>query len=492
MSRLRHGLSGLTFCLGALGALVLPPRALAQAERIPFREGTHAFRRILFDQKIQPLGSVEELAEDRHHTLLIVLGETDVLGRIPEGLAGFLRAGGAALVATDRPLPANQLGEGFGIGVSGRQVRAVRSEYFPCPHYRNFDECPLVQPAHGVSPALLGGTGLALKAVATNRPSHLTVSDPMPAGLGRLAFLPHGCEVQEPNGRWERSLLPPPFAVGGTVGDGRLLVLADHSLFINDMMLQEDTDNVGFTCNCLDWLTAGTGDGQPRNRVLFVEEGALQTSFDIPLKEVPLPIPPVDALVPLADDTLHQLERENRFNEALLGLMPFEQVWVGLVVVASAALAAYGFYRLTRARHRVEPAAPLLEALLARNPPAPSLMAERHRALLGRGNLWEPARALARQFFEAAGLAPPADGRPAHPRLRVSGGWWRRRALGRVVRRLWHLAYGTRPVPVSRREFARLPGQVEEVRAALASGTLALEPVADRADRRPRAGGTAA
>lgn len=490
MSRLRHGPSGLAVCLGALAVLLAPARAPAQAEGVPFREGTHAFRRLLFDLKAEPLGGVDQLADDPRHTLLIVLGETDVLDQVPGGLRRFLEGGGATLVATDRHLPEDRLGPGFGIAVSGRQVRAVRSDWFRCPHYREFDECPLVLPAAGAAPALFAGD---LHAVATNRPSYLNVSDPLPPGLNKLAVLPHGCQVQQPGGGWQPSFFPPPFAAGGTVGGGRLLVLADHSLFINDMMLQDDTDNIAFTYNCLDWLTAGTGDGTPRHRVLFVEEGKVQTSFDIPLKEVPLPIPPLDALVPLADDTLYQLERENRFNETLLGLMPFEQVWAGLVVLASGVLAVYGFYRLTRARHRVEAAAPLLEAVLARNPPAPSLMAERHRALLGRGNLWEPARALARQCFEAAGLAPPADGRPAHPRLRVSGGWWRRRALGRVVRRLWHLAYGTRPAPVSPREFARLPGQVEEVRAALASGALELEPVADRAaGGRANAEGTAA
>jgi hypothetical protein len=55
-----------------------------------------------------------------------------------------------------------------------------------------------------------------------------------------------------------------------------------------------------------------------------------------------------------------------------------------------------------------------------------------------------------------------------------SGGWWQRRALRQRVRRLWHLAYG-KPVRVTATEFAQIPGQVEEVKAALAAGTVRLE-----------------
>jgi hypothetical protein len=40
------------------------------------------------------------------------------------------------------------------------------------------------------------------------------------------------------------------------------------------------------------------------------------------------------------------------------------------------------------------------------------------------------------------------------------------------ARRLWQLAYGDRPVRVTRAEFAALPQRIAEVRAALAAGTL--------------------
>jgi hypothetical protein len=486
MSRLRHGLTGPAVGLLTLAALLGPaPGAGAEPPRVPFGQGTHAFSRILHDLQMEPLSGPEELRRDPRHTLLIVLGETDVLDRVPGGLREFLERGGAALVATDRAVP-TRLAE-FGVTVTGNQVRLPPNNVFTS--YHDIEECPMLIPAVGASPALLatpglpGGGLLGFLNVATNRPSYLQARRNLPQGLTVLVNLPPACQTTDADGRRRFSPFPLKFGIGGTVGAGRLLVLADHSLFINDMMLQPDNNNIDFTYNCLDWLTAGE---EPRNRVLFVEEGELQTAFDIPLKEVPLPLPPEEALVSLADDALARMEQENAFNKLLLDLVPFETVWVALVLLLTGLLACYGFYRLSQARHRVDLWAPLLETVLARHAPAQTLMEQRHRALLGRGNLWEPARALVREWFEGVGAAP-AGGSAAGPPLRAAGSWWRRWALDRKVRRLWRLAYGATPVPVAPQEFARLLASLEEVKAALASGALALEPVPVAAEpsRRP-------
>ena len=484
MIHLRHGWTGPAAGLLAVAALLgSAPVALAQTGRVPFGQGTHAFRRILFDLNMEPLAGPAELSQDPTHTLLIVLGETDVLDRVPGGLRQFLEEGGAALIATDRAVPRRL--QDFGVAVTGSQVRLPPNTVFKS--YRDLEECPMLTPALGAAPALLatpgvpGGGLFGFLNVATNRPSYLLTARPLPGRLTRLATLPWKCEVEGPDGLMYLVNRPLPFAVGGPVGRGRLLVLADHSLFINEMLLQADNNNIDFTYNCLDWL-AGDRE-QPRNRALFVEEGDVKTAFDIPLKEVAVPLPPEEALVPLADDAVAQMEQENALNRVLLDLVPFETIWVVLVLLLTALLAGYGFYRLSHSRHRVDLWAPLLEAVLARHAPAQTLMEQRHRALLGRGNLWEPARALARQWFEETGCAPP-NGDAAEPGVRVNGTWWRRWALGRKVRRLWRLAYGAAPVPVPPQEFARLLANLEDVKVALASGALALEPAA-RANGRP-------
>src|SRR5437899_11292950 len=93
----------------AVSHTVLSP-ALAQREVPPPGEGSHLFRRIVNDainlqpdsSNLQPLESLDQLAEEPEKTLLIVLGETDVLDRLQPSFDKFLKQGGAALVATDR------------------------------------------------------------------------------------------------------------------------------------------------------------------------------------------------------------------------------------------------------------------------------------------------------------------------------------------------------------------------------------------------------
>src|SRR5262249_230316 len=151
------------------------------------------------------------------------------------------------------------LPDALGIMVIGAMVRLGDEAQYANHRYRNFAECPLLMPVPGASPALFGNTGLAagagltLAGVATNRPSCLWLHR-IPRGLAVLDNLPEGCQTDFGGQWWQRPAQRLPFAVGGTVGNGRLLVLADHSLFINDMMLQHDTDNIDFTYNCLDWL----------------------------------------------------------------------------------------------------------------------------------------------------------------------------------------------------------------------------------------------
>src|SRR5207245_1733995 len=106
----------------------------------------------------------------------------------------------------------------------------------PAACYRGRADCPYLSPA---------GDGLHLfheipnsnpagSTVATNAPSYLLVRE---AGRLRVAAtLPSICWKETP-APGERPLDAPLFAAGGKVGAGRVLVLADHSLFINEMLL---------------------------------------------------------------------------------------------------------------------------------------------------------------------------------------------------------------------------------------------------------------
>jgi hypothetical protein len=87
--------------------LLVAPAFAQRGETSPQRrkellEGTHVFRRILFDQKLEALDNFGALAEEQRRTILIMLGNLDRLGEVPGGLEHFIHRGGAVLLATDR------------------------------------------------------------------------------------------------------------------------------------------------------------------------------------------------------------------------------------------------------------------------------------------------------------------------------------------------------------------------------------------------------
>jgi hypothetical protein len=460
-----------------------PPR-----QTLPIGEGTHIFRRVLHDAGLQPLKEWAQLLEEPQKKILIVLGEIKtVLPRLParsgyrfggDGLPQFVGQGGAVLIATDR----NWDAPFFGVSVLEQTVR-VKAESPSA--YVGSPDCVFVQAREAGRPLFRRPMGNELlERVATNRPGHLRAN--VWSRLPVLAEFPPDTEIQIAPFR----LYTPQklyFAAGGTWGRGRLLVLADHSVFINAMLWQSGqadpnlaNDNLDFTYNCVDWLTENK-----RTHVLFVEEGQVRTSFDIPLKQLPPPpLPPVDQLVQIVNQGLRGMEDEDHFNTLLANAfrdINADKLLAGLLICMTLGLALYGLSRLSQARHRLETGVPLLANELAGTGGAVPVLDQRHQTLLRNGNFWETARALARQGFETT-LGPPlwAKDGPARgpeaklPPLHVQGNWRRRWMLRRRVARLWRLAYRDTPVWITARQLRRLEAQVDEVQSALADGRLAI------------------
>jgi hypothetical protein len=476
--------------LAAVPAARAQSRSAEQRERKAFLEGTHAFRRILYDAAkrggLMPLSRQRNALAEPRRTLIVVLGDPGPLSAADfhtEGLLrGFVRAGGALLVATDR-MASYGLERDFGLGVTGDLLTLTRPDDESA--YRGMKECPYVRPAGNRQPNLFEPAppvfrGDRPRLVASNLPSRLSWFWPRPLGLPVLAYL--AGPIQGHPGRVE-------FAAGGSLGDGRALVMADHSVFINEMMLQPDNGNIDFASRLAEWLLDGP-DGRRRDRVLYYEDGAVRTDFDIPLKDLPPPaLPPADTLLGMLDETAHAMEEEGTFArmeeadffngtvEDLMRSAPFWErtepewkLWTLLVVAASAVLGVYAFVRLGMFRHRPEAAGPALAILLELQAPAGAVIEQRHHALLREGNVWEAAREVARQLCAAAGASPGAGPRP--PALEVRGPWWRRRRVRRLWARLWRLARSDRPMRVSPGEFARLAARAEALRAALADGAV--------------------
>jgi hypothetical protein len=453
-TRFRHVILPALAC--ALVA-ILPARA--QEPSNPWLQKTHAFRRLLYERGFQPLESFEKLAESPAHSILIVFGDTRILDLKDDKVRDFVIKGGALFVATDHEVPKGSLpiinwNDRFGVAFKGQPVLGVAEN-----SYQENVQCPFISPVQGARPNLFANLKLP---VACNRAGYLTIS-PLTARdreLARLAVF-EGESWHNELGRRNR-----PFAAGGRWGDGRMLFMADHSIFINNMMLQADLDNVGFTFNCMDWLSDGpTGR---RDRVLFYEDNEIQKTFDVPVQMPPIRLP--DDLTKLANDVLAGLENENKHNELLMQFIPEHQIPTFLTILLTSLLGFYLIRRLWQSRFRLYRGAPLLATTLARYAPTGATLSERHKALLADGNLWEPAREMARDFFETAlgTHEPPKE----LPRFEASENWLTRRFLDKLLTHLWRLAYSNSPERIVPASFAHLAAQLDELKAALSDGSL--------------------
>jgi hypothetical protein len=410
----------------------------------------------LHERGFQPLNSFDKLADKPKKTIFIVFGDTRILDENWVALNLFLENGGALFVATDHEVPeTNQIrphwANRLGVRFHAQPVLGT-----PETSFQQNEQCPFVLPVEGARPNLFANLKLP---VASNRAGYLTVSV-FYQELSELAIFPDGSRHGD---RTRNNRL---FAAGGRTGAGWVLFIADHSVFINNMMLQADLDNAGFTFNCLDWLSNGP-DGR-RDRVLFYDDGKPETFFAVPVTMPPLQMP--DDLAKLANDVLVGLEKENAHNELLLQFISLERLLSFLAILLTSLLGVYLIRRLWQSRHRLEPGAPLLASTLARYAPTTAGLSQRHRALLANGNLWEPARAMARDFFETAlGTHEPPD---ALPPFQASQSWLARRFLDKLLPHLWRLAYGKSPERIAPASFAHMAAQLDELKAALSDGSL--------------------
>src|SRR5262249_12857617 len=134
----------------------------AQTGGLPDAEGTDILRRLLQESfYVNPLKDVSELDKEREKTLLIVLGGTGKLKNVAGGLDGFLRAGGSALIATDRNT--GEALNSFGVQINGEQIQTVHQHA-----YKGVLECIFVDFDNTVEGLSIFGAHRELSRVATN------------------------------------------------------------------------------------------------------------------------------------------------------------------------------------------------------------------------------------------------------------------------------------------------------------------------------------
>jgi hypothetical protein len=534
-----------TFLLVALAAwgIVCPhAKAAGPADSIPYAQRTDAFRRLLYVFNFKPIESFTALQSHPEESLLIVLGDPSCLseGFAQGKLRSFVERGGAVLIATDKKTDGaagRQLDHLAGVTVTGETLVCSRAK--PEDVYKSEPYCPFIMPVKdsmglrtssnaldflatvvgvGSRPALFRNPrpeGAELR-VATNAPSQLMMSGHgwwLPSGIYRLAELSADCwdsaSYFKPPPLLPRPLQRPPrifnisppsfpssqprlFAVGGTIGKGRILVLADHSVFINRMILPSDNDNLGFAANCLHWLRGGvttpnealralkesqdlTSFTGQRSKVLFWDDGRIHADFNVPLAKVPVkPSMAMEpAIVAAVDKTIANLEAKDYFNQTLLENL---DDWAGgrrrliryvVYLLTFAAFLLVGYRFLWRARYRADYAAPALADAVLPYQIKAGFLEQRRRAQLRSGNVWETAHLIAREFFESAGI-PLTESAP--PRADIAHGNWRqRRRLNRLFDRWWRLARGNAPVVIPPRSLRRWLLELGELKAAVGS-----------------------
>jgi hypothetical protein len=446
--RLAAKLAVLSLCIAQASAQELGP---LEQRRKEMREGTHVFRRILHDAGYTPLKGYADLPEKPGATLLVVLGDLEGLRFVPGGLQKFLSEGGAALIASDRKVrdaaSRKVLLDVAGVTIDGVSLACLDERW--C--YEGLDFCPFLVPA---STELFTGRdkgGASYYQVAANVPSMLVRR----SNKGRpVAYLPQHCRT-DPGGKLIAG--NPLFGVMADVGKGRALILADHSVFINEMMIPRATNNVEMASAAIEALKGG----QRRSRVLFVEEGLIQTKLDIPMKSLRIPLDEAVRILiykrnVLADEAQRWVGRQalrGGFSERLWGWIE-ERVDPGLLLTlaligVTLALLCYLLYRVgVLARFAHDPTAnPLLRELDDLLPEG-GLAQQRAEGMAALGDARSLVTEMAREWLSQQGLPVPEGYRSPQPEWSVGGSFWHRRQLLRRLGQAWRHAAGAYPCRV--------------------------------------------
>jgi hypothetical protein len=198
----------------------------------------------------------EHAGERPDDWIVVALGDVSALPEPSGGWDQFVRRGGVILVASDHGRA--PIGGEFNVTFWPQPVTAAPGvECYP----RGQRDCPLLSEFTEGSPLFEGIDDLALNRsgyLDVLRSDRFSTSANLPPGTTDSAGRPIGGK---------------PVIYGAAYGKGRFLFAADHSLFINETMLNEDDLplNAPFAANAVEWLIADrTRDNL---KVLFLEDG---------------------------------------------------------------------------------------------------------------------------------------------------------------------------------------------------------------------------
>ncbi|WP_020471728.1 hypothetical protein [Zavarzinella formosa] len=466
MSRIFAAVIGMLFAFAAI--------APAQENGRLHYGGSEYFRFFLHKHELKPLANFPEAWLEPSKTIIVCLGDASWI--TPDffpnqgGIRAFIEAGGAVLIATDQkcdsrdPRSWEQI---YGLRISGELLTAKADECFD-----GLDGRPLVKPRRHLpilvkdSPfkMLDGISADGADAIATDHPSEIQLVPAIRPGyiVTPLAGYPTSAKRIESNFAVDRSW--DNFAVSVRRGGdpGRLLVVADHSVFVNGMMkftvnnetgeLSFPNANIKFTNQMIEWLKGPDGT---RTRCLFVHDNNVIDQF---AKQVHLPpdmnppIPPIppdmlaNMMLRMANPMLTEFQNRIRPNSALDRWFGRESLWRWFLIAMTALFAWLIWSRLSQATRKEDRsrwvALTTLGGLLAKG----STSKRKRDDLIDTGNIYEAARWRIRDRFDRIGGQPTDDGHM--PPILMADNSRQAVGLEASVRRLWMIGYGPKAIPV--------------------------------------------
>jgi hypothetical protein len=459
------------------------PKSDSQTAYVP-AIGMEGFRYILQRRGLEPVQSIADVNEPSQ-TVIVLLGpasitSNDDLARIFE----LLKRGASLLVATDGATD-SRLFE-LGVTITGARVYNEQKCYLHRPDF------PFVEPIRsripdpdtpekvfeGFTPDVAPDGS---NAIATNETSILNLVPPTGANLrSGVRLTPHALarypsqSFKESASSWKGNIIRKAlvalvrddlFAAGGKLGNGRFLVLADHSVFINWMILKNDNANREFIHSSMDWLQGPVDSANKKTKCLFIEDGEIKTDFDLPVRETE--ISTLDLMAKAmtlfeshGDRIVAELEERDFFNRTLLASVDGRDIRRGALIALTLCLLAVGLARLLRGRVAADPARTLVTPELAAIIPRGPLLKQRFEGQLDADNLYEAARNMARDFFGGMSVEPDSVGPPA---LFVTDQHPNAPELRSKIERLWQLGFGTQSRRISARDWRGLCDDLKKI-----------------------------
>jgi len=460
------------FALAVFAVLTASAAVSAQQNQLP-ADGSEYFRFFFHRHSVSPLTRFEDAVANPADSIIVCTGDVGWINRLNRGrdLAQYVRNGGAVLIATEGPCEtpfANSWEQQFGVSISGRPLTAKADDLYEAADGQVF-VVPVRRPAFDFaadSPFEMfkGVRAAGPDAVTTNTPTELAFRQINPLQLTptQLATYPASAKgmfdnlaVAQRNNTFAASFQAPN-------GRGRLLVVADHGVFVNGQIrltvdqatgdITYPTANKRFADQVIDWLQ---GPDRSRTACLFMENGEPKSPFAVKADATPdmmPPIPPIapDVLINLllrsANPVIGELQNRARPNNALSRWPGPAAIRRAFLVFLSLVLLWLIWTRVGKATRGDDRSRWTSLAMLGGLLPKGSANKRKRADLIETGNVYEAARWRVRDRFNRLGGQPTEAG--DMPPFLMADSSRQAAGLEQQVRRLWHIGYGSRPVPV--------------------------------------------